>query len=110
MAEPILQVPMPWFDKSGPGARRVAALMLGLGQELATELFKKLNDTEVRQVALGAKELKREGPEAVPTAFTSFIAQMQDAGADALGGDEVLRRIATDALGPDAVKRTFDAM
>lgn len=101
---------MPWIEKAGPGATRVAALMLSLGQELAADLFRRLGELEVRQVALGARGLKRQGTTAMPEALNTFIASMQSVGVDALGGDEVLRRVAIDALGPDAVKRTFDAM
>ncbi len=100
---------VPWIDKPGPGATRVAALMLSLGEELAADLFRRLGEVEVRQVALGARDLKRQGGGAMPEALNTFIQAMQDVGVDALGGDEMLRRIATEVLGADAVKRTFDA-
>jgi flagellar motor switch protein FliG len=100
---------LPWLDRAGPGARRVAALLLGLGQEAASEVFKMLTEVEVRQVALGARDLKKAGPQAIPEALTSFCESMQQSGADALGGDYMLRKLATQALGEDAVKRTFDA-
>jgi len=104
------QPAMPWIDKAGPGAQRTAALLLGLGQELAAEIFKQMTELEVRQVALGARELKRAGKEVIPDALSRFCASMQEAGVDALGGDAMLRALASEVLGPDAVKRTFDAM
>lgn len=99
-----------WIDKAGPGAKRVAALLLGLGQEVASELFKGLSDVEVRQIALGARELRKEGPSSVTDALGAFVESMQLAGGEFVGGDEMIRRFATEALGPDAVKRTFDAV
>lgn len=100
---------IPWIDKPGPGAKRTAALLLGLGQELAAEIFKQMTELEVRQIALGARELKRSSKEAIPDALQRFCDSMQDAGVDALGGDSMLRKLASEILGPDAVKRTFDA-
>jgi flagellar motor switch protein FliG len=101
--------PLPWIDKAGPGSRRVAALMLALGQEMATQLFKSLGELEVRQVALGARDLKRAGPGVINESLQQFVESMQQAGVDALAGDEVLRKVAQAALGPETVKRTFDA-
>lgn len=101
--------PLPWIDKSGPGAQRVAALLLALGQEVAAEIFGKLGELEVRQVALGARDLKKASPSAINDSLQSFVDSMQQAGVDALAGDEVLRKLATSVFGPDAVKRTFDA-
>jgi flagellar motor switch protein FliG len=102
-------VSIPWIEKGGPGARRVAALLMGLGPELAGQLFRELSETEVRQIALGAKEIKKSGSQAIPDSLNTFCDSMQQAGVDALGGDAMLRKIATEMLGPDAVKRTFDA-
>ena len=108
MADPN-EVALPWIEKGGPGAKRVAALLMGLGAEAATELFQRMTELEVRQVALGAKELKRLGPTAIPQSLTVFCDSMQEAGVDALGGDAMLRKMATELLGPDTVRRTFDA-
>jgi flagellar motor switch protein FliG len=101
---------LPWLDKAGPGAKRVAALLLGLGQEAASELFKSMTEMEVRQIALGAREIRKAPPNTIPDALNTFCESMQAAGVDVLGGDEVLRQLATQVLGPDTVKRTFDAV
>lgn len=101
--------PLPWIDKSGPGAKRVAALMLALGHEIAAELFRSLGEFEVRQVALGARDLKRAPSSVINESLESFVKAMQAEGVDALAGDEMLRRVATAALGAETVKRTFDA-
>ena len=68
---------MPWIEKAGPGATRVAALMLSLGQDLAADLFRRLGELEVRQVALGARDLKRQGTIAMPEALNTFISISQ---------------------------------
>lgn len=110
MADAQNQKPeLPWIDKAGSGAKRVAALLLGLGPEAAGALFKQMTEMEVRQVALGARELKRMGPAAIPESLNTFVDSMQQAGVDVLGGDAMLRKLADELLGPETVKRTFDA-
>ena len=109
MADGKSDEPIPWIEKGGPGAKRVAALLMGLGPEVAGELFQKMSELEVRQIALGAREIKRLGPTAIPDSLNTFCSSMQEAGVDALGGDAMLRKMATELLGPDTVKRTFDA-
>lgn len=100
---------LPWIDKSGPGAKRVAALMLALGHDMASDLFKGLGELEIRQVALGARELKKAGPDAMGDSLKAFVESMNQSGVDTLAGDEVLRKVVLAALGADTVKRTFDA-
>ncbi|MDP1824559.1 MAG: FliG C-terminal domain-containing protein [Archangium sp.] len=109
MAEGKKDEALPWLEKGGPGAERVAALLMGLGAEAATALFQQMTEMEVRQIALGAKALKRMGTKAIPDSLKTFCDSMMQAGVDALGGDAMLRKMATELLGPDTVKRTFDA-
>lgn len=109
MAKPPPKPDLPWLDRGGTGSRRVAALLMGLGPEAASSVFTQLTEFEVRQVALGAKELKRLGPNAIPESLNIFCESMQQAGVDVLGGDAMLRKLAGEVLGADTVKRTFDA-
>ncbi|MFT3708902.1 MAG: FliG C-terminal domain-containing protein [Archangium sp.] len=101
---------LPWLDRAGTGAKRVAALLMGLGPEAAATVFTQMTEMEVRQVALGARELKRMGPTAIPDSLSTFVDSMQQAGVDVLGGDAMLRKLAGEVLGADTVKRTFDAV
>lgn len=93
----------------GPGAQRAAAVLLGLGPDIATSIFRLLDETMVRQIALGAKELKK-APAMVPNALGAFVQALDGAGADALAGDGLLREMASRTLGPDAVRRAFDGV
>lgn len=92
----------------GRGARQVAAVLLGLGPEVASELFRLLDEDEVRQVAEGARALKKGSANEVPEALKAFIASMEKVGAEAGAGDELLREIAAHALGNDVARRAFD--
>src|SRR5438105_4142143 len=92
-------------EQAGPGARRAAAVLLGLGPELAAPIFRQLGESELRQIALGSKQLKKSGQNAVPEALGEFISSMGRVGGDAAAGDDLLRQIASQALGADAMRR-----
>ncbi|MBL8918636.1 MAG: flagellar motor switch protein FliG [Myxococcaceae bacterium] len=94
----------------GPGAVRAAAVLLSLGPELATEVFKLLDEDEVRRVAAGARELKRTPAPLVTDALKAFVDGMQGLAGDLVGGDQVLREVASAALGPEIARRAFDGV
>src|SRR5919108_3207959 len=94
-------------DKAGPGAMRAAALLLGLGADLAAAIFQHLDEATVRRIAVGAKEM-RNNPDAVPQALQSFITSLGVVGGDAAAGDRLLREIAEQVMGPDMARRAFE--
>jgi flagellar motor switch protein FliG len=100
----------PRLPEGGPGTKRAAAVLLGIGPEVATTVFKQFAEGDLRLVAMGAKGLRRSPPSWVPEALTAFIHAMEAVGGDAMAGDEVLRDVAAKALGNDAARRAFDGM
>ncbi len=90
------------------GLTRAAAVLLGLGADTAGLVFRQLGDPEVRKVALGAKELRAQTPDAVPDALKSFVSAMESLGGETVASDHVLREAAAKALGLEAAKRAFD--
>lgn len=98
----------PTTPVAGAGSRRAAAVLLGLGPEVSASLFRLLDETEVRQIAAGAKELRKAGTNEVPEALRAFIAAMERVGGDTMVGDELLREVAASALGSDVARRAFD--
>src|SRR5512147_2132685 len=103
------ETPQPPPD-GGPGTKRAAAVLLGVGPEIATAVFKQFGEGELRLVALGAKGLRRLPPAAVPEALLSFVEAMERVGGDTLAGDELLRGAAARALGDAAARRAFDGV
>jgi flagellar motor switch protein FliG len=97
-------------EGSGPGSQRAAAVLLGIGPEVAAEVFRLLGEAELRRVALGAKDLRKAPPNSVADALNSFIEAMERVGGEAAAGDDVLREVATRALGTDAARRAFDGV
>jgi len=109
IAANAVAVPQPPAE-GGPGTKRAAAVLLGIGAEVATSVFKQFGEGELRLVAMGAKGLRRSPPSSVPEALTAFIHAMEAVGGDALAGDEVLRHSAARALGDAAARRAFDGV
>ena len=110
MLDAATQAAIDLREKAGPGARRAAALLLGLGPELAGPVFRLLGEAELRQIGLGGKQLKRGGANAVPEALSKFCESMGSVGGDAAAGDDMLRQFATQALGSEAIRRAFDGV
>jgi flagellar motor switch protein FliG len=103
------EAPQPPVE-GGPGSKRAAAVLLGVGPEVATAVFKQFGEGELRLVAMGAKGLRRLPPAAVPEALISFVEAMERVGGDTLASDELLRGAAARALGDAAARRAFDGV
>ena len=97
-------------ESVGIGCQRAAAVLLGVGAEAATTIFKMFGETELRRVALGAKDLRASGPGRIVECLETFIEAMETSSGDAAAGDDLLREVATKALGPDMARRAFDGV
>ncbi|HEX2657794.1 MAG TPA: FliG C-terminal domain-containing protein, partial [Polyangia bacterium] len=91
----------------GPGTQRAAALLLGLGPDVAAVIFQHLDESCVRAIAAGARHIRRQ-PNAVPQALSVFVESLDMVGGDAAAGDGLLREVAAQVLGADVVRRAFD--
>jgi len=103
---------MPDQEMSTPnpfaGARRAAAVLLGLGHEAAEDVFRLLGEDEVRKIALGAKELRRARSGEVPDALRGFVEAMERVGGEVVAGEDLLRELTERAHGPDLARRAFE--
>jgi flagellar motor switch protein FliG len=97
-------------ESSPVGCMRAAAVLLAVGPDAATTVFKTFGEGELRRIALGAKELRGAPTNSVKGALEAFIEAMETVGGDAAAGDDVLREVASRALGPDAARRAFDGV
>jgi len=94
---------------AGPGTQRAAALLLGLGPDLAAAVFQHLDEPSVRAIAIGARNIRRN-PNAVPQALSSFCDSLDLVGGDTAAGDGMLREVANKVLGADLARRAFDGV
>jgi flagellar motor switch protein FliG len=97
-------------DLASHGALRAAAVLLGLGPDMAASIFRQLGEGEVRRVAAGAKGLRTMKSTTLPEALGDFVNAMEFVGGDAAAGDDLLREVATRALGSEAARRAFDGV
>ncbi|MBS2022894.1 MAG: flagellar motor switch protein FliG [Deltaproteobacteria bacterium] len=104
------EIPAVAPQQVGPGSRKAAAVLLGLGADLAANVFRLLDEGEVRKIALGARDLRKGPAAAVPDALRGFVEAMERVGGEAAAGDDMLREIAAKALGDDVVRRAFDGV
>ena len=70
-------------DSSGIGCQRAAAVLLGIGPDVATAVFKALGEPELRRIALGAKELRTRGSQVMNEALEQFVSTMESVAGDA---------------------------
>ena len=96
--------------EAGPGARRVAAVLLSLGPDVAGPVFRLFAENELRMIALGSKQMKRSSGTAVPEAVRQFVEAMDGSGVETAAGGDLLREFATRALGNDMTRRAFDGV
>jgi flagellar motor switch protein FliG len=96
-------------EAAGPGAQRAAAVLLGLGGETATMVFRLLDEPSIRQIALGARELRKQ-PALVHDSLEAFVGSMDSLDGDAAASDGLLREIATQAIGTEAARRAFEGI
>jgi flagellar motor switch protein FliG len=94
---------------AGPGTQRAAALLLGLGPDLAAAIFQHLDEPTVRSIAMGARNIRRN-PNAVPHALGSFVDSLDVVGGDTAAGDGLLQAAAAQSLGADMARRAFDGV
>ncbi len=94
--------------QAGPGAQRAAAVLLGVGPDVAAQIFKTLDENTVQRIAAGARDLRRD-PSILPAALDAFVNAMSSITADAYGADGLLREATARAMGLDVAKRIFDA-
>lgn len=96
-------------EKAGAGAVRAAAVLVGLGPEHASLIFRHLDEASVRHIAVGVKELRKGGPP-VGHALQDFVRALDTVGGDAAAGDDLLREAAMQVLGPEKARRAFDGI
>ena len=93
--------------QAGPGAMRAAAVLLGVGPEVAAQIFKSLDERIVERIAIGARALRRD-PSGLQGALDDFVSAMTSLTADAYGADGLLREATARAMGIEVAKRIFD--
>ena len=90
------------------GIEKGAILMLSLGEEGATEVFKHLGPREVQKLGLAMSNLKNVTREKVEGVLRAFRSRAEEKSPLGLNSGEYLRAVLTKALGDDKAANIID--
>ncbi|MBX3487261.1 MAG: flagellar motor switch protein FliG [Candidatus Paracaedibacteraceae bacterium] len=89
------------------GVERVSLLLLALGDEQVQQLFKHLDEAEIREIALTMTALGKVPSNVVEVMFGDFVDQLSTTGA-LIGTPESTKRLLTKALPQEKVSQIMD--
>ena len=90
------------------GVEKGAILLLSLGEEGATEVFKHLGPREVQKLGLAMSNLKNVTRDKVEKVLSAFRSRAEEKSPLGLNSGEYLRKVLTNALGDDKAGNLID--
>jgi len=90
------------------GIERSAILLLSLGEEGATEVFKHLAPREVQKLGMAMSNLKNITRDKVEAVLSAFCSSAQEKSSLGLDSSEYIRSVLTKALGDDKAGNLID--
>jgi len=90
------------------GIEKGAILLLSLGEEGATEVFKHLGPREVQKLGMAMSNLKNVTREKVESVLSAFRLRAEEKSPLGLNSGEYLRKVLTNALGDDKASNLID--
>ena len=90
------------------GIEKGAILLLSLGEESATEVFKHLGPREVQKLGMAMSNLKNVTREKVEGVLSAFCNRAEEKSPLGLNSGEYLRKVLTNALGDDKAGNLID--
>lgn len=93
---------------SDAGVDEGAILLMSLGEEEASEVFKLLSPKEAQKLGAAMAALKNVSREKIESVLTKFSAEVGEQSSIGLDSDEYIRSVLTRALGEDKAKFVLD--
>ena len=94
--------------KAMSGARKAAIVMMTLGEEVSSRLFKHLQEDEIERIAREVASLGKVGPEVGEQVLNEFHEMAAASEYITSGGVEHARRLLAKSVGPDLSRRILD--
>src|ERR1043165_2634751 len=91
-----------------PGARKAAIFLVALGEEMASEIFKFLEEDEVQQISKELASLQRVPSDITDDIIEEFHQFLLAQSYVSSGGVEYAKRLLVKAYGPEIAKRLLD--
>ena len=92
------------------GWRRVAILMASFGEDIAAELLRQMDDSEVEEITRAITEIKSVPQEIRTQVVKEFEAQLEAGALPAAGGERYARGVLESAFGADRAREMWDQM
>jgi flagellar motor switch protein FliG len=89
------------------GAERAAVLLLALGEEYGRDIWKRLDELEIRQISLAMARLGPVSPEMLENLFVDFVTRLSSKGS-LTGNFDTTERILASFLPPDRVNHLME--
>ena len=89
------------------GAERAAVLLLALGEEHGREIWKRLDELEVRQISLAMARLGPVSPEMLENLFVDFVTKLSSKGS-LTGNFDTTERILLSFMSPERVAHIME--
>ena len=90
------------------GTRKAAIVMMAIGEENASKLFKHLQEDEIERIAREVASIGSVPPEQGESVLAEFHQMASASDHISNGGVEHARRLLTKSLGPDQSRRILD--
>ena len=101
----------PLLSESGPGwsgARKAAIFLMGIGDELSSEIIRKLGPEEIQRISGEISAVQSVAPEQMISVFREFEKLSGSGRYFAMGGPQNARRMIEQAMGKETAQRLLD--
>ncbi len=86
------------------GAQRSALVLLSLGEDVATDIFRNLNQKEIRDIGMALETVQTISPTVVDEVYLQFAEEVKHDSGFLMRGGEFLEEVATRVMGPEKAR------
>jgi len=86
------------------GVQKTAIVLASLGEQFAAEIFKQLDEEEIRQVGLAMSKLNQVDAKVVDAVLMEFLEKLRGDSGPLVGGSKTAQRALALAMGEDAAR------
>ena len=86
------------------GAQRAAVVMMALGEQFTADMFKRMDQEDIRRVGVAMSNLDQVNPEIIDSLLREFLDKLKSEIGPMVGGDATARRALQLALGEEGAR------
>ncbi len=92
------------------GVERAAIVMMAMGEQFMADVFRTLDEKEIREVGAAMNRLPRVDPKVVQALLGDFLDRLKDEATPLIGGENITRRALTVALGEEGASALVEEL